>query len=105
LKSRLCDEADKVADREVGTLSGDWLEIAVQDNGVGLEDSALERIFNAFEQADSSRSKHHKGTGLGLHITRRLVELHHGRIWAESQGPGTGSRFVVQIPTDPAGSQ
>lgn len=55
-------------------------------------------IFNPFEQADNSASRKFQGTGLGLSLTRRLVEFHGGRIWAESNGNGTGSTFNFVIP-------
>lgn len=77
---------------------GDELVISVSDTGRGLrpEDHAL--IFRAFEQVDSSYARQQEGTGLGLALTHRLVELHGGRIWAESGGPGMGSTFSIAIP-------
>ncbi|MBI2115253.1 MAG: hypothetical protein HYT85_09245, partial [candidate division NC10 bacterium] len=52
----------------------------------------------------ASATKHHEGTGLGLALAKRLVELHGGRIWAESAGEGQGSRFTVMLPfAGPAG--
>ena len=58
----------------------------------------LDRIFTPFEQVDNSASRKFQGTGLGLSLSKRLVELHGGRIWAESEGPGRGSRFHVLLP-------
>jgi signal transduction histidine kinase len=58
----------------------------------------LKRIFNAFDQVENSKSRQYSGTGLGLSLTKQLVELHNGRIWAESEGVGKGSRFRVIIP-------
>lgn len=77
--------------------------LCVADTGVGLKEEDKERIFDAFEQADASLSKNFDGTGLGLTLTRRLVELHRGKIWAESEGEGKGSRFVLTIPAFPEG--
>ena len=74
------------------------LEISVSDTGIGVEQEDIERIFNPFEQADSSKSKRYQGTGLGLSLTKRLVELHGGSIRAESEGEGKGSTFRVIIP-------
>lgn len=74
------------------------LEISVSDTGIGIEQEDIERIFNPFEQADSSKSKRYQGTGLGLSLTKRLVELHGGSIRAESEGEGKGSTFRVIIP-------
>jgi len=74
------------------------IEISIQDTGIGINREDLERIFNAFEQGENSASRRYQGTGLGLSLTRRLVELHKGRIWAESEGEGKGSRFRFFIP-------
>jgi len=75
------------------------LTIAIKDEGIGIsaEDQAI--IFNPFEQADGSHSRHFEGTGLGLTLTKRLVEMHGGSISVESE-PGKGSCFVFTIPVD-----
>ncbi|PKN29367.1 MAG: hypothetical protein CVU64_08590 [Deltaproteobacteria bacterium HGW-Deltaproteobacteria-21] len=74
------------------------LRIAVSDTGIGIKKEDLERIFAPFEQVDCTVSRRYKGTGLGLSLTRRFVELHGGKIWAESEGEGHGSKFVLIIP-------
>ncbi len=74
------------------------VEISVTDTGIGIAAADLERIFNTFEQVESSAARQFDGTGLGLALSRRLVELHGGRIWVESEGPGRGSRFVFTLP-------
>jgi signal transduction histidine kinase len=76
----------------------DLIEISVLDNGIGLKEEDLERIFKPFEQVDGTSSRRYQGTGLGLSLTRKLVELHDGWIWAESDGEGKGSRFTFIIP-------
>jgi len=73
------------------------LDISVRDSGPGLDDQALERIFEAFQQADASIAPRHGGTGLGLTITRNLVQLMGGRMAVESS-PGEGSLFRVRVP-------
>lgn len=80
------------------------LEISVQDTGMGIDPAARERIFDTFEQQDSAIAARFGGSGLGLSISRSIVELMGGKITVESD-PGKGSRFVVQVPltvhTDP----
>lgn len=75
--------------------------ISVSDTGVGIKSEALNCIFNPFEQIENSRSRKFQGTGLGLSLTKRLVELHGGRIWAESEGENKGSIFSFIIPVNP----
>lgn len=78
-------------------VHGNSMEISVEDTGVGIESDRLEAIFTLFEQADGSVSREYGGTGLGLPITRNLVELHGGTIRVESR-PGKGSRFTFTLP-------
>ena len=73
------------------------LLVEVGDSGIGIAPEHHELIFREFAQVDASASRSHHGTGLGLTIARRLVELHGGRIWVES-ALGTGSRFYFAIP-------
>lgn len=72
--------------------------ISVADTGIGIKPEDQKRIFREFEQLDSSYSKTQEGTGLGLALTKRLVELHGGYIWVESEGEGKGSTFTFAIP-------
>lgn len=71
--------------------------VSVADTGIGISDEKFGDIFLAFEQAESSIDREYGGTGLGLAITKRLVELHGGKIWVESQ-PGKGSKFSFTLP-------
>jgi signal transduction histidine kinase len=71
--------------------------IAIADTGPGIPDAEQARIFHEFHQVDSSNTKKKGGTGLGLAITKRIVELHGGRIWVESQ-MGKGSTFRFELP-------
>jgi signal transduction histidine kinase len=75
--------------------------ISVLDTGVGLKSDELNRIFNPFEQVGNSSFRNAQGTGLGLSLTRRLVELHGGQIWANSEGENKGSIFSFIIPVNP----
>jgi signal transduction histidine kinase len=78
----------------------DFIEVSVSDTGIGLKHDDLERIFNPFEQVENSANRRFQGTGLGLSLTRILVELHGGRIWARSEGPDKGTTFVFSLPAD-----
>ena len=75
----------------------EYLELRVSDTGIGIKEEDQSRIFSEFEQVNSSYVRRHQGTGLGLSLTRRLVELHGGRIAVES-AEGQGSIFTVIIP-------
>jgi len=75
------------------------LRVAVTDTGIGVRPEDQERIFQTFEQVDSSYAREQQGTGLGLALTRKLVELHGGRIWVESEGVArSGSVFTFELP-------
>ena len=78
-------------------LQGETLLFAVSDTGIGIPADQVENIFEEFRQADATVSRDFGGTGLGLSITRKLVELHGGRIWVESLA-GKGSTFFFSIP-------
>jgi signal transduction histidine kinase len=65
---------------------------------VGIRQGEEERIFDRFHRADTRLSRGTAGVGLGLYITRSVVEGHGGRIWAESAGPGRGSTFTMLLP-------
>lgn len=80
---------------------GNQIELSVADNGEGIPPELLDRVFERFFRVDAART-HNGGSGLGLTITRAIVEAHGGRIWAESAGPGRGARFVVRLPAVPA---
>ncbi len=72
--------------------------ISVTDAGDGIAAEELERVFERFYRADTARSRDRGGSGIGLTIARALVEAHGGRLWAESDGPGQGARFLCRLP-------
>jgi two-component system sensor histidine kinase ChiS len=75
------------------------LQVEVRDTGMGIAPEHHDLIFREFAQVDATPSRQHHGTGLGLTIARRLVELHGGRIWVDS-ALGVGSRFFFTIPLE-----
>ena len=80
--------------------SPEQLLIAVRDTGIGIKPQDLPKLFREFEQLDGSYTRRYQGTGLGLALCRRFVEMHGGRIWAESEF-GQGSIFTFIIPRQP----
>jgi signal transduction histidine kinase len=84
----------------IETGSGTQVVVEVGDTGIGIAPEHHDLIFLEFAQVDSSASRRHHGTGLGLTIARKLVELHGGRIWVES-ALGLGSRFFFTLPVAP----
>jgi signal transduction histidine kinase len=81
-----------------GSNKGRCICISVADNGIGVAKEDQERIFDRFEQIETDRNSTCKGTGLGLALTKSLVEQHGGRIWVESEGSGKGSKFTFVMP-------
>jgi signal transduction histidine kinase len=83
--------------RIAARVDGDAFVVAVADTGPGIPEADRSRIFEEFQQADSSNTRRKGGTGLGLSIARRIVELHGGRVWVEST-VGRGSTFSFRVP-------
>ncbi len=75
-----------------------WAVLSVRDSGEGISPEFLPHIFDRFRQQDASSSRTHGGLGLGLAIVKHLVDLHGGRVHAESAGPGRGATFIVELP-------
>jgi len=83
-------------------VEGAEARISVSDTGAGISPHFLPHVFERFRQADGSSTREHGGLGLGLSIVRHLVELHGGRMTAESDGEGRGATFTVYLPSRPA---
>ena len=77
----------------------DRFDLAVKDTGIGIKPEDFKRLFTEFEQLESGAGRRYEGTGLGLALSRRIVELQGGTIRAESE-QGKGSRFTVVLPID-----
>jgi signal transduction histidine kinase len=99
----LIDNAVKYSGRgakvtvETERVDGDVL-VRVKDEGPGIPKTELKRIFKRFHRVPGQLAARVKGTGLGLFIVRSVAKRHGGRAWAESEGPGRGSTFVLQLP-------
>ena len=78
--------------------AGRWIEVEISDTGIGIEPEILPRVFDAFEQVDRRITRRFGGLGLGLAVSKAIVELHGGSLAAASQGHGRGATFVVRIP-------
>jgi signal transduction histidine kinase len=78
--------------------SHEWIAFSVSDSGIGMTPEQLDRVFDAFAQAEASTTRQYGGTGLGLSITRQFCEMLGGMIHASSE-PGRGSRFEVRLPS------
>ncbi|MEE8569094.1 MAG: HAMP domain-containing sensor histidine kinase, partial [Anaerolineales bacterium] len=80
------------------TVSNEKFLVSVSDTGPGLSEAEQKRIFEEFQQADSSSTREKGGTGLGLSIAKRIIEMHGGRIWVESTlGKGSTFRFTLPV--------
>ena len=105
--------SDLLADNEPSGVRGDSsdaastrnarpaIRISVADTGIGIQPDDQGRLFHEFEQLNAGRHQKYRGTGLGLALCRKFVELHGGRIWVESEGEGKGSTFRFVIPLQP----
>lgn len=86
---------------KVSAMDGARVLITVKDTGIGIPPEKLESVFQEFTQVDTSTTRKVGGTGLGLPISRRLVEMHGARLWAESTGVnGEGSAFYIELPIE-----
>lgn len=102
--SNLIDNAVKYSDSsvkvtvETSPLDSKYVLVRVKDNGAGIPKIELKQIFKRFYRVPGPLATRVKGTGLGLYIVRSVAKRHGGRAWAESEGPGRGSTFVLQLP-------
>ncbi len=78
-----------------------YFRICISDNGPGINPKFLPHVFDRFRQADATSTRSHGGLGIGLAIVRHIVELHGGRVQADSPGEGLGTKFTVELPTTP----
>ena len=102
--SNLIDNAVKYSGPQVNVTvdttaaDGKYVAVRVSDQGTGIQKTELKQIFKRFYRARGTATARVHGTGLGLYIVRSVAKRHGGRVWAESEGPGCGSTFVLQLP-------
>jgi signal transduction histidine kinase len=96
-----CSSKTREQVQGVSHSAEDCIHISVKDSGIGIEKKDLARIFQPFEQVESSANRRFQGTGLGLSLTSKFIEMHGGKIWAESKGEGQGSIFRFTLPIAP----
>jgi len=83
---------------EVSREEDKFATVRVRDRGPGIPKSELKQVFKRFYRVPGPMASAVKGTGLGLFIVRSVAKRHRGRAWAESEGPGRGSTFILQLP-------
>jgi signal transduction histidine kinase len=102
--SNLIDNALKFSGNDVkvtvetANIDGKYVSLRVTDHGPGIPKTELKRIFKRFYRVPGALATRVKGTGLGLFIVRAVAKRHGGRVWAESEGPGRGATFILQLP-------
>lgn len=82
-----------------------WVAISIQDSGIGITPEDLPKLFHEFARLDNARGLPTEGSGLGLALTKRLVELHGGQIFAASADKGHGSTFTIVLPVSGPGAR
>jgi signal transduction histidine kinase len=102
--SNLIDNAVKYSGGNVNIIvettrvDAKFVSVRVRDSGVGIPKPELKRVFRRFYRVPGPLASRVKGTGLGLYIVRSVAKRHGGRAWADSEGPGRGSTFVLELP-------
>lgn len=86
-------------------VSGGMARVIVSDSGIGIPAQEMPNLFSKFSRGKDKSRLAVSGTGLGLYVAKNMIEAHHGRIWAESDGEGKGSRFIFEIPFSQPGVQ
>jgi signal transduction histidine kinase/CheY-like chemotaxis protein len=97
LSSELAQEGETGSIQNSKLLTQNWVVIQVQDTGIGIAPEHQARVFEEFQQVQDDYNRRHQGSGLGLPISKRLIELHGGQIWLDST-PGVGSTFTFTLP-------
>jgi len=96
LGARITVRCKQVSDSQAPTATR--LEISVEDEGLGLSQEDKEKLFGKFQKLSARPTGGESSTGLGLSIVKQIVELHGGKVWAESEGKNKGSTFFISLP-------
>jgi signal transduction histidine kinase len=95
---------EKAANESPSPLQGEdrggVVRVVVSDTGIGMNEEELENIFEKFRRGKDVSRHNTEGTGLGMYIGKKIADAHKGRIWAESQGKGKGSKFILELPAN-----
>ncbi len=83
--------------KDISFNSGNKVLLSISDTGVGIHPEVLPRLFEKFTRAPDASKTNIMGTGLGLYVAKKMIEAHHGKIWAESPGPDKGSTFFIEL--------
>ncbi len=76
------------------------VQVFVKDKGIGIKHEKQEKIFEKLYQVTDPEERTYPGLGLGLYISKEIIERHHGKIWVESEGKGKGSTFIFTLPVE-----
>lgn len=85
-------------DNTVAPPLNKYFEIAISDTGIGIAEGEKEKIFECFYQVKHAHNHFVEGTGIGLNLTKSIIDLHYGNIWVDNRTDGTGCRFVMRLP-------
>lgn len=92
-------EEGKTPSTEKGApLESDVIRVTVSDTGIGIPAEEMPYLFKKFSRGKDTNRLHVGGTGLGIYVGKNIMDAHKGRIWLESEGPGKGSRFIIELP-------
>ena len=83
-----------------GAVLAAYVTVAVRDEGIGIPERQQHRIFQQFSRLDNALSRKTEGTGLGLYLTRAIIEAHNGRIWFANNSDGPGTTFTFSLPRE-----